>query len=116
MRRIMVLLAATAMLVSMMAMPGVALAQGADVCVSIKGGDPKVDKGDSTCDSVGNTRAVAINDSDAISIGSGTALAINESDALSASPGNALAINDSHAFAFGECTATATNDESAVCL
>src|SRR5829696_2696116 len=80
MRRIMVLLAATAMMAAMLAMPGVALAE-ADVCVSIKG-EEKVDKGASSCLSFPESRAVAVNDSDAIALNNATAVAVNDSFAL----------------------------------
>ena len=80
MRRIMVLLAASAMMAAMLAMPGVALAE-ADVCVSIKG-HTKVDEGASSCFSSPDSRAVAVNSSDALALNNATAVAVNDSFAL----------------------------------
>lgn len=62
MRRIPMLL--TVMMAAMVAFSGAALAQGGDVCVSIKG-QPKVQKGDSICESDSTSKAVAVDDSDA---------------------------------------------------
>ncbi len=66
-----------ALVVGMMAVSGVALAQGgADVCVSNKG-QTKVQKGDSTCFSDATSHAVAHKDSDATAIGDSKAKAKN---------------------------------------
>ena len=79
-KRILLLLTVTAMLALMMALSEAALAE-ADVCVSIKG-DPKVDKGESTCVSDPDARAVAVNGSEAIALNNTTAVAVNDSFAL----------------------------------
>ena len=77
MKRILVLSTVAAMMALMMAMSGVALAQGsADVCVSNKG-ETKVDKGDSTCFSDSTSHAVAHNDSTALAFDTCTAKANN---------------------------------------
>jgi len=56
------------MMAAMMAISGVALAQGGpDVCVSNKG-ETKVQKGDSTCSSDSTSHAVATKDSNTIAV------------------------------------------------
>ena len=60
MRRIPMLL--TVMMAAMVAFSGAALARGGDVCLSIKG-QPKVQKGDSICESDSTSKAVAVDDS-----------------------------------------------------
>jgi hypothetical protein len=79
-KRILVMLAVTAMLALMMVLSEAALAE-ADVCVSIKG-EEKVDKGGSTCSSEDASKAVAVNSSDAIALNDATAVAVNDSYAL----------------------------------
>jgi hypothetical protein len=80
-KRILVLLALTAMMALMMALSEAALAE-ADVCVSIQG-EPKVDKeGGSTCFSEDTSKAVAVNSSDAVALINATAVAVNDSYAL----------------------------------
>jgi hypothetical protein len=132
MRRILLVLTVAAMLAVMMSLSGVALAQGCDVCVSIKG-ELKVNSegGTSTCSSQPGTqsRAVAVNGSTAHASGDSTALAINtsvatasngsDSKAINRSFANAnvnseaTAINRSFAVAFEDSEATATNDSCA---
>jgi D-arabinose 5-phosphate isomerase GutQ len=97
-QRIILLVTVGLCLAAMMALSGVALAQGGDVCVSIKG-ETKVDKGDSTCSSDSTSHAVAHNDS----------LAVANTDS------QAQANNDSTALAFDSCTATAHNGEQEIC-
>jgi hypothetical protein len=77
------------MSVTMMALSGVALARGGDVCVSVKG-ETKVDRGESTYGSSDTSHAVAFDDS------------------------KATATNNSFAEAF-DCTATAHNGEGETC-
>jgi hypothetical protein len=79
MKRILVLLMVAAMMALMMAVSGVAAAQGGDVCVSNKG-ETKVQKGTSTCTSVGDGKAQATKGSCATSVGSGKAQAHNGED------------------------------------
>jgi hypothetical protein len=67
MKRILVLLTVAAMMALMMAVSGVAAAQGGDVCVSNKG-ETKVQKGDSTCSSDATSHAVATKGSSATAI------------------------------------------------
>src|SRR5918994_7954314 len=81
MKRIMVLLAATAMMAAMLAIPGVALAQGGDVCVSNKG-DTKVQTGSSTCFSDSTSQAVAVGDNTAFATQNSKARALKNSDAV----------------------------------
>jgi hypothetical protein len=107
-----------ALVVGMMAVCGVALAQGgADVCVSNKG-ETKVQKGDSTCFSDSTSHAVATNDSDATAIGdSNKANAHNDSSATSVGTGNKTqANNDSCATSVGAGNKTqAQNGEHVNC-
>jgi hypothetical protein len=111
MRRMMVLLATTAMMVAMMAIPGVALAQS-DVCVSIKGDvKHKSEGGTSTCSSDETSQAVAVDESHAVARNGSKATAINDSDALAFNNSNATAINESFACAINNGTATARNGE-----
>jgi redox-regulated HSP33 family molecular chaperone len=79
-KRILALLTLTAMMALMIALSEAALAE-ADVCVSIQG-DPKVDKGASTCFSEDTSKAVAVNSSDATALNDATAVAVNDSFAL----------------------------------
>src|SRR5918995_3581979 len=95
MKRILVLMTATAMMAAMMAMPGVALAQGGDVCF-IKNGETKVQKGTTSSCTTDSTS---------------TAFALKDSDATAFSGSKATSTNDSEAIAFGNCTATAHNGE-----
>src|ERR687897_161712 len=112
MKRIMVLLAATAMLAAMMAIPGVALAQGGDVCVSIKG-DEKAQKGSSTCFSDSTSQAVAVNDSEAIAGLNSKATAINDGLVDVFNNRKATAVNVSTAAAFNNNKPTAVNNSFA---
>ena len=113
-RRLAVVGITAMMLAAMMALSGMALAQG-DVCVSIKG-DTKVDNGDSTCFSDATSKAVAVNDSDAIAQDEGSrATAVNNSDAFAADFSRATAVNDSSALAIN-CIATAHNGEVEECF
>jgi hypothetical protein len=90
MKRIMLLMVSVALMLGLMvALSGAALAQGADVCVSIKG-ETKVDRGESTYGSSDTSHAVAFDDS------------------------KATATNNSFAEAF-DCTATAHNGEGETC-
>ena len=101
------------MLAAMMALSGMALAQG-DVCVSIKG-DTKVDKGESTCYSDATSKAVAVNGSDAEALFGSHATAINGSDATAIFDTRATAINNSIAEAvFSGSRATAINNSVAL--
>src|ERR671910_1155385 len=66
MRRFLVLLTVAAMMLAvMMALSGVAQAQGGDVCVSLQG-ETTVQMGTSTCTSDATSHAVAVNDSEAV--------------------------------------------------
>jgi hypothetical protein len=102
------------MMVAMVALSGVASAQGGDVCVSNKG-ENKVQKGDSTCSSDSTSHAVATNDSFAIAANDSSANAHNDSTANAVDDSSANATNDSSAVAFDNCTATAHNGEADVC-
>src|SRR5918993_1204590 len=105
MKRIMVLLAATAMMVAMMAIPGVALAQGGDVCVSNKG-DTKVQKGSSTCFSDSTSQAVAVGDSSAFAFDNSKARALKNSGAAAEDNSQATATDGSTALAEDNSEAT----------
>ena len=96
MKRIMLMVTVALMLGLMVALSGAALAQGADVCVSIKG-ETKVQKGESFCQSDETSRAVAVNAMYAVALGDSKAVAVN---------------NGSQAFAFDNGKATAVNDFS----
>jgi hypothetical protein len=109
MRRILLVLTVAAM----MAMSGVALAQG-DVCVSIKG-EEKMQKGASICESDTTSRAKAIKGSQANADFGSDAKAINGSDALASDDSTAAATNDGQANATDNCTATAQNGENVSC-
>ena len=100
MRRFLVLLTVAAMMLAvMMALSGVAQAQGGDVCVSLQG-ETTVQMGTSTCTSDATSHAVAVNDSEAVAqFGS-----------------NAVAVNDSLALGLHECTVTAQNGDIDVCV
>src|SRR5918995_2444742 len=112
MKRIMFLLAATAMMAAMLAIPGVALAQGGDVCVSNKG-DLKVQKGSSTCSSDSTSQAVAVNDSLAAAVDDSKATAVNDGLVDAFDNSEATAVNVSTAAAFDNSKATAVNDSFA---
>src|ERR687897_2930317 len=113
MKRILVLMTATAMMAAMMAMPGVALAQGGDVCF-IKNGETKVQKGTtSSCTTDSTSTAFAVKDSDATATGGSKARAIKGSDADASINSEATASNDSDADAFFNSEATASNDSTA---
>src|ERR687898_603156 len=131
MKRILVLMTATAMLAAMIAIPGVALAQGGDVCF-IKNGETKVQKGTtSTCTTDSTSTAFALKDSDATATGGSKARAINSSRADALINSEATATNNSEVVAFldseappsneslaeasGNCTATAQNGETDFC-
>src|ERR671911_1223837 len=90
MKRIMFLLAATAMMAAMIAIPGVALAQGGDVCVSLQG-ETTVQMGTSTCTSDATSHAVAVNDSEAVAQFGSNAVAGNDSLALGVHEGTVAA-------------------------
>src|SRR5918993_5945796 len=116
MKRILVLLSATAMMVAMMAMSGVALAQGGDVCF-IKNGEPKVQKGTtSTCTTDSTSTAFALKDSDATAFSGSKARAIKGSEAFAVVNSEATATNNSFAFAQIDSEATATNNSEAVAI
>ena len=122
MKRNLVLVAVALMMALMMAVSGVALAQGGDVCVSNKG-QTKDQRGTSTCSSDSISRALAVNESSATAVNNSQATAINNSVATAsansqatASAGTyseATAVNDSTAIALGNCTAR--NGETAKC-
>ena len=80
-KRILVLLTVAAMMALMMALSDAALAQP-DVCVSVKGGEEKVQKGTSTCFSDSTSQSVAVNGSTSLALDSSTAVAVNDSLAL----------------------------------
>jgi hypothetical protein len=63
-RKMLTVVVSAVMMAAMMAISGVALAQGADVCVSNKG-ETKVQKGASSCSSDSTSHAVAHKDSSA---------------------------------------------------
>ena len=67
-RRVSVVLAGVLLMALMMAVSGVAAAQGGDVCVSNKG-ETKVQKGESSCNSDSTSHAVATNDSSTSAVG-----------------------------------------------
>src|SRR5918994_1416760 len=116
MKRILVLMTATAMLAAMIAIPGVALAQGGDVCF-IKNGETKVQKGTtSSCTTDSTSTAFALKDSDATAFSGSKARAIKGSEAFAVVNSEATATNDSEARAEGSSEATATNDSEAVAL
>src|ERR687897_392815 len=109
MKRIMFLLAATAMLAAMIAIPGVALAQDGDVCVSNKG-DTKVQTGSSTCFSDSTSQAVAVDDSFAQAQDNSQAAATDGSEAQAYVNSEATATDGSVAYAQFDSQATATDD------
>ena len=92
MRRILVLLTVAMMAAVMLSVSGVALAQGGDVCVSIKG-DEKVDKGDSECFSDETSKAVATKDSAAVAVDNSKAIAHNDGVAVAVEDSSAMAVN-----------------------
>src|SRR5918995_911331 len=113
MKRILVLMTATAMMAAMIAIPGVALAQGGDVCF-IKNGETKVQKGTtSSCTTDSTSTAFALKDSDATAFSGSKARAIKGSEAFAVVNSEATATNDSEARAEGSSEATATNDSVA---
>jgi hypothetical protein len=114
-RRILVLFDLAAMMALMMAVCGVALAQGgADVCVSNKG-ETKVQKGDSICFSDSTSHAVAHNDGQAFASDNSKAKAQNDSIASASDNSQAQANNSSEARAFDNCSAKAQNGEQEIC-
>src|SRR5918994_3558468 len=113
MKRIMVLLAATAMMAAMLAIPGVALAQGGDACVSNKG-DTKVQTGSSTCSSDSTSQAVAVGDSFAGALDNSKARALKDSDAVAVDNSQATATDGSFAGSEDNSEATATNGSTAI--
>ena len=79
MRRMLLLMTVAATMALMMAISGVAVAQGGDVCVSNKG-ETKVQKGDSSCFSDATSHAVATNGSQAGAVDDSKANAHNGED------------------------------------
>jgi hypothetical protein len=115
MRRILLVLTVAAMMAAlMMSLSGVALAQGGDVCVSVKG-EVRADSegGPSDCFSDSTSLAVAVNNSTAVALANSKAKAINNSQVFTGDDSKTTAINDSDAFALFNSEATAINDSTA---
>jgi hypothetical protein len=113
-RKMLSVVVSAAIMVAMMAMPGVALAQGGDVCVSIKG-DEKVDKGDSECFSDETSKAVATKDSTAVAADNGKANAHNDGVAVGVDHGKAHATNCAIAVAVGDGSHAQANGKGGGC-